>query len=106
MPRYGLLRGACHRAAVCADPLARNDGVRYPLSPAAMQPQPLIGIFADPALDHRGNRRRRALNFDFTRGVADWLYFVREYGAQTDIGQADDPHAMYRAFDLPQGAGE
>jgi len=22
----GLLRGACHRAALCADPLARNDG--------------------------------------------------------------------------------
>jgi hypothetical protein len=21
----GLLRGACHRAALCADPLARND---------------------------------------------------------------------------------
>jgi hypothetical protein len=28
MPRYGLLRGACHRAALCADPLARNDDVR------------------------------------------------------------------------------
>jgi hypothetical protein len=26
MPRYGLLRGACHRAALRADPLARNDG--------------------------------------------------------------------------------
>jgi hypothetical protein len=24
--RNGLLRGACHRAALCADPLARNDG--------------------------------------------------------------------------------
>jgi hypothetical protein len=23
--RYGLLRGACHRAALCADPVARND---------------------------------------------------------------------------------
>ncbi|HEX7884055.1 MAG TPA: hypothetical protein VF499_15120, partial [Afipia sp.] len=23
----GLLRGACHRAALCADPLARNDGL-------------------------------------------------------------------------------
>jgi len=22
----GLLRGACHRAALCADPSARNDG--------------------------------------------------------------------------------
>jgi hypothetical protein len=24
--KAGLLRGACHRAALCADPLARNDG--------------------------------------------------------------------------------
>jgi hypothetical protein len=24
---HGLLRGACHRAALCADPLARNDGL-------------------------------------------------------------------------------
>jgi hypothetical protein len=23
--KAGLLRGACHRAALCADPLARND---------------------------------------------------------------------------------
>src|SRR5260370_8968515 len=23
---HGLLRGACHRAALCADPLARDDG--------------------------------------------------------------------------------
>src|ERR1700730_11063616 len=27
LPRYGLLRGACHRAALRADPLARNDGI-------------------------------------------------------------------------------
>jgi hypothetical protein len=27
---HGLLRGACHRAALCADPLARNDGVDGP----------------------------------------------------------------------------
>src|ERR1700756_1687707 len=25
----GLLRGACHRAALCADPLARNDGLHH-----------------------------------------------------------------------------
>jgi hypothetical protein len=27
LPLDGLLRGACHRAALCADPLARNDGM-------------------------------------------------------------------------------
>jgi hypothetical protein len=31
MLRYGLLRGACHRAALCADPLARNDSL-HPMS--------------------------------------------------------------------------
>src|SRR5260221_4776442 len=25
--KHGLLRGACHRAALCADPVARNDGL-------------------------------------------------------------------------------
>jgi len=25
-PLHGLLRGACHRAALGADPVARNDG--------------------------------------------------------------------------------
>src|SRR5712671_7050892 len=29
--RNGLLRGACHRAALCADPLARNDEKHRPL---------------------------------------------------------------------------
>ena len=72
------------------------------LSPAAMQPQPLIGIFADPALDHRRNRLGRALHIDFARGVADRLYFIGQFGAKAVIGQADDPDAMYRALDLPQ----
>jgi hypothetical protein len=31
--RHGLLRGACHRVAHCADPLARNDGGFHPQSP-------------------------------------------------------------------------
>ena len=26
LPRHGLLRGACHPAALCADRVARNDG--------------------------------------------------------------------------------
>src|SRR5256886_8324195 len=31
---FGLLRGACHRAALCADPLARND--------AKITPRPVV----------------------------------------------------------------
>jgi hypothetical protein len=26
---HGLLRGACHPAALCADRVARNDGLKY-----------------------------------------------------------------------------
>src|SRR5258708_16753634 len=32
----GLLRGACHRAALCADPLARNDDVLHSLAALAL----------------------------------------------------------------------
>src|SRR6266702_2302040 len=36
---FGLLRGACHRAALCADPLARNDAKITP-RPAVSSPRP------------------------------------------------------------------
>src|SRR4030088_312298 len=45
------------------------------LPPAAMQPEPLIRIFANPALDHRGDRLHRSLNIDLAGGVADRLHF-------------------------------
>ena len=35
--KAGLLRGACHRAALCADPLARNDGIRRRLLRASRE---------------------------------------------------------------------
>ena len=34
------------------------------LSPAAVQPQPLVRIFAHPAFDHRSDRLHRALDID------------------------------------------
>src|SRR5665647_544240 len=49
--------------------------VRQPeLPPAAVQPQPLIRIFADPALDHRGDRLHRSLNVDLAGGAAHRLH--------------------------------
>src|SRR5260370_9840613 len=59
----GLLRGACHRAALCADPLARNDGNDLP-------PHPFRRAFFGKRLrpldvvlrrDHRLHRRIVAL---------------------------------------------
>src|SRR5665647_1556954 len=77
--------------------------VRQPeLPPAAVQPQPLIRIFADPALDHRGDRLHRSLNVDLAGGVAHRLHFLRQFGAETMAGQADDADAVDRALDLPQ----
>jgi hypothetical protein len=43
----GLLRGACHRAALRADPLARNDGfgclkIEFPLSSPAQAGDPVL----------------------------------------------------------------
>src|SRR5580704_10368364 len=45
LPRGGLLRGACHRAALRADPLARNDACQtfaaHPRHPPSFQTFPL-----------------------------------------------------------------
>jgi hypothetical protein len=43
--RDGLLRGACHRAALCADPLARND---EPLSPHVRPSYPRKRVSSTP----------------------------------------------------------
>ena len=66
-----------------------------------MQPQPLIGIFADPALNHRRDRLHGALDIDLARGVTHRLYFFGQFGAKTMAGQADNADAVNRAFDLP-----
>src|SRR5205823_12071485 len=73
-----------------------------PLSPAAVQPQPLLRIFANPALDHRGDGLHGALDVDLAGGVAHRRYLIGKFGAKAVTGQADDAHAMNRALDLPQ----
>src|SRR6266404_9094621 len=68
-PGYALLRGACHRAAPCADPLARNDDLKIcgmvayqaiisganPIPPSAIQMADRRG----GAAGERGFRPRR-----------------------------------------------
>src|SRR5258708_13103459 len=43
--KAGLLRGAYHRAALCADPLARNDGLNSSRRPP---PHPPLQLIAAP----------------------------------------------------------
>src|SRR5579859_6258216 len=45
----------------------------FGLPPAAVQPQPLIGIFADPTLDHGRDRLHGSLNVDLPGGIAHRL---------------------------------
>jgi hypothetical protein len=53
--RHGLLRGACHRAALCADPLARNDGKKHLRILAAHSARGLQVAFALKRLEGAGN---------------------------------------------------
>src|SRR5436305_13428230 len=71
-----------------------------------MQPQPLIGIFPDPILDDRSDGLHRSLNIDLACGIARRFYFLRQLGAKSMTGQADDPHAMDRTLDLAQEPGQ
>jgi hypothetical protein len=50
----GLLRGACHRAALCADPLARNDGVET--EPDNCTLALWVPAFADDKADDNQNK--------------------------------------------------
>ena len=51
-------------------------------APAPVQPEPLLRIFADPALDHVGDRLRRALDVDLAIGRPHRLHFLRQFGAE------------------------
>src|SRR5689334_20960510 len=93
------------------DPLARNDEgknqrTNVVLPPAAVQPEPLLRMFADPAFDHGVDGLRRALHVDAAVGVAHGRDFLRQLGAKAMTGQTDHAHAMHGTFDLPQQAGE
>src|SRR4051794_5068985 len=74
------------------------------LTPSAVQPEPLIGIFADPALDHRRDRLHRALNVDLAGGVTHRFHLFGEFSSKAVSRQPYDADAMDRAFDLSQKA--
>src|ERR1043166_1795343 len=76
------------------------------LPPAAMQPEPLLRIFANPAFDHRGDRLRCTLNVDPALGIAHRGNLLGQLGPESMVGQAYDAHAMDRTFDLAEQAGQ
>src|ERR1700686_3257145 len=88
-------RCALHRA---------RETRRGPTSPpTAVQPQPLIGIFADPTLDDRGDRLHRRVDVDPATGVARRLDRFRDFAPEAAARQADGAHAVDRTVEM---AGE
>src|SRR5579862_7780357 len=72
-------------------------------APAPVQPEPLLGMLADPAFDHAGDDLHRAGNVDFAVGTARRLDLLGQLATETVTGQTDDAGAVYRAIEV---AGE
>src|SRR6516165_11467431 len=76
-----------------------GEGTRSP--PAPVQPQPLVGMLAHPALDHRGNRLHGAAHVDFALRIAPRLDRLGEVDTKAmAIGQAHHARSMNWALDM------
>src|SRR6516165_3655275 len=74
--------------------------------PAPVQPQPLVGMLAHPAFDHRGDLLHCALHIDLALRIAPRLDWWREVGTKAiAIGQAHHARAVNRAFDVASKPG-
>src|SRR5215211_4959223 len=69
-------------------------------TPSPMQPQPLLGVLAHPALDDRVDRLRRRLHVDAALAVARRRNFLGKLDAKSMIGQADYARAVDRALEM------
>src|SRR5260370_34656089 len=85
----------------CALRAALRRGHDAESPPSAVQPQPLLGMFAHPALDHRRNRLHGELDFGAAAGVARRLDRFADLGAKAPAGEADGAHAVNRAIEMP-----
>src|SRR3954469_7291182 len=85
---------------------SRNGMLDVSLPPPPMQPQPLFGIFADPAFHDVGDRLHRALNVDLAGCIEDRFDFLGQFGAKAVAGQADDACTVNWTVDLPPQAGQ
>src|SRR5690606_20327008 len=97
-------------AAVAADGNPRLDeGKNRPLAhprlngdlaPAAVQPEPLLGMLADPAFDDRSHGLRRARHVDLALGVAGKGDFVGKLEPEPAFGEADHAGAVHGTIDI------
>src|SRR6202044_2275418 len=70
--------------------------------PAAVQPQPLLGIFAHPAFDHRGHRLHGAGDIDIAGGVARGFHLVADLAPKAvAVGIAHHAKPVDRRAGLP-----
>src|SRR5690242_9307344 len=76
------------------------------LSPAPMQPEPLLRMLPNPAFDDSGDRLGCALNVDLAAGVADGGNFLGQLDTEAMVRKADDVHPVDRAFDLAEQPGQ
>src|SRR5690348_18348327 len=74
------------------------------LPPSAVQPQPLLRVFANPALDHAGDRLHGAFDVYLAAGIPHWFDLFRQFGAKAIARQADDANTVDRALDVPRKA--
>src|SRR5690606_38187786 len=76
------------------------------LSPSPVQPEPLLGVLADPTLDDRHDLLRGRGNVDLAGCIAFGRDLVGQFGAEAAARQAHDTHAVDRAIDIAADAGE
>src|SRR5664279_3537120 len=80
--------------------LRRLGGLFVFRSPAAVQPKPLLGMFADPAFDHAGNDLHGAGDVDFSVGSARRRDLLGDLAAEAVPRQPDNASAVDRAVEM------
>src|SRR5580658_6862360 len=71
------------------------------LPPAPVEPQPLPGIFAHPALDDAVDHLRRRRHIHAAFAIAWQVQGTVARDRETSIRAADDAHADHRAIEMP-----
>src|SRR5918993_4792196 len=67
--------------------------------PAAVHPQPLLRVFPDPALDHKGHGLHGPLHVHLPVGIPGQVEGRRELEPEPVARQADHPHPVDRAVE-------
>src|SRR5262245_53882394 len=97
--RSGLVRPPAPAARMAS---GRPPGRAAQLPPAPMQPQPLLGVLAYPALDDRSDDLHRRLLVDAPLGVARRVDGACRRDPEAVLGEPHDAHADDRALVEPR----